>query len=127
MSKGKKIAYWIFTCWLALGLVSVAIVQLGHSADEMVRMQRLGYPNYLLPILGVWKLLAAVAVLVPGVRVLKEWAYAGIFFMMSGALLSHLICHHSFSETGPSLLLLTISVLSWALRPENRKIATFSK
>jgi hypothetical protein len=121
MNRTNKIIYWISTVWLALGMVSTAIVQLLRQQQEVTRITRLGYPVYFLGILGIWKLLGAAAVLAPRMPLLKEWAYAGFFFSMSGAAISHIICGSSFSEIVPSLLLLVLTVLSWSLRPAGRK------
>lgn len=121
MSKRNKIIYWFFTCWLALGMVSTAIVQLMRQPEEVKKITGLGYPVYFLTLLGVWKLLGVVAVLVPKLSVLKEWAYAGFFFAMSGAALSHLASGSPASQIFPSLLLLTITVISWYFRPADRK------
>jgi len=85
-------------------------------------MTHLGYPAYLLTILGVWKILGVVAVLIPKFPVLKEWAYAGFFFAMSGAVISHIVLGDSVKEISPPLLLLILTVVSWYFRPENRKI-----
>jgi uncharacterized membrane protein YphA (DoxX/SURF4 family) len=125
MTKTRKIVYWIFTIWMCLGMVSTAVVQLmkmqdGAGAVKSVTL--LGYPQYMLTILGVWKLLGVIAVLIPGFKLLKEWAYAGFFFVMSGALISHLIMHSPFKDTFPSILLLTLVIISYASRPANRKI-----
>ncbi|MCT8335600.1 DoxX family protein [Leptospira sp. 85282-16] len=120
--KSKKIAYWFFTLWLSLGMVSTAIVQLIKLPEEVEKINQLGYPTYFLTLLGVWKLLGVVAVLTPKFVLLKEWAYAGFFFAMSGAAISHIVCGHAFGEIFPSLLLLSLTVISWYLRPEGRKI-----
>ena len=88
---------------------------------------QLGYPVYFLTILGVWKILGVVAVLVPGFPLLKEWAYAGFFFLMSGALFSHIATGHSVSEMVPSFLLLTLTLLSWYFRPADKKIASVNE
>jgi len=122
MQKGKKITYWIATLWLALGMVSTGVVQLMQMEEEVQKFNELGYPIYLMTVLGIWKILGTIAILVPRYPVLKEWAYAGFFFAMSGAAISHLILHHSFAEIAPSLLLLTLTFVSWYLRPDNRKI-----
>jgi len=82
----------------------------------------LGYPLYLLSIIGTWKILGVIAILIPKFPLLKEWAYAGFFFAMSGAFISHLAVGQAFSEAVPSLILLTVTVLSWYLRPADRKI-----
>ncbi|XDD48401.1 DoxX family protein [Leptospira sp. WS39.C2] len=120
--KTKKILYWFFTLWLSLGMVSTGIVQLIKLPEEVEKINQLGYPTYFLTILGVWKLLGVVAVLVPKFQLLKEWAYAGFFFAMSGASISHIICGHPITEVLPSVLLLSLTVISWYLRPENRRI-----
>jgi hypothetical protein len=124
-SKKRKIIYWIATIWLALGMVSTAAVQLlkakeGQGGADMVI--HLGYPVYLLTILGIWKLLGVVAVLVPKFPVLKEWAYAGFFFVMSGAIVSHIALGDPVKEIFPSLLLLILTVVSWYFRPADRKV-----
>jgi len=119
--KTKKIAYWFFTLWLSLGMVSTAIVQLMKLPEEVEKINLLGYPTYFLTLLGVWKLLGVIAVLIPKFILLKEWAYAGFFFAMSGAAISHLVSSHPIGEIIPSLLLLSLTVSSWYLRPANRK------
>jgi hypothetical protein len=82
----------------------------------------LGYPIYFLTILGVWKILGVVAVLIPKFPLLKEWAYAGFFFAMSGAIFSHIASGDSVKEIFPSLLLLILTMVSWYFRPADRKI-----
>ncbi|MBN9298233.1 MAG: DoxX family protein [Filimonas sp.] len=125
MSKGKKITYWIATLWLALGMVSTGIVQLLQTKEGtggLNSLQHLGYPAYLLPILGVWKILGAIAVVVPKFPLVKEWAYAGFFFVMSGAIFSHIAAHEGMNEIWPALLLLVLTILSWYFRPMDRKL-----
>ncbi|QEC68526.1 DoxX family protein [Panacibacter ginsenosidivorans] len=125
MAKRNKIIYWIATIWLALGMVSTAAVQLckakeGQGGADMIA--HLGYPVYLLTLLGAWKILGVVAVLIPKFPLLKEWAYAGFFFIMSGAIFSHIALGDSVKEILPALLLLALTVVSWYLRPAGRKI-----
>ncbi len=122
MTKRNKIIYWIATIWLALGMTSTGIVQLIKMKEEVDLFTRLGYPLYFLTMLGIWKMLGVVAVLIPKFPLLKEWAYAGFFFAMSGAIFSHLICGDNAKEFfGPTLLLILIFV-SWYFRPADRKI-----
>jgi hypothetical protein len=83
----------------------------------------LGFPIYFLTILGVWKILGVVAVLIPKFTLLKEWAYAGFFFVMTGAAFSHIAVGDPMSELVPSLLLLVLTVVSWYFRPAHRKIS----
>ena len=78
-SKAKKITYWVFTLWLALGMISTGVVQLMKAktgAGGADSVARLGYPLYILTIIGVWKILGVIAVLTPKFPLLKEWAYA---------------------------------------------------
>jgi uncharacterized membrane protein YphA (DoxX/SURF4 family) len=123
MSKRNKIIYWIATIWLALGMTSTAIVQLIHNKEEAAMMDRLHYPLYLLTIIGVWKMLGVIAVLIPKFPLVKEWAYAGFFFCMSGAIFSHIAVGDQMSEIFPPLLLLVLTVVSWHFRPAERKVA----
>jgi hypothetical protein len=129
MEKRNKIIYWIATIWLALGMVSTAAVQLFKmkdgqgGADSIIH---LGYPIYLLTILGVWKILGVVAVLIPKLPLLKEWAYAGFFFIMSGAIFSHMASGDSVAKIFPALLLLILTVASWYFRPVDRKIISIN-
>jgi len=129
MTKRNKIIYWIATIWLALGMVSTGMVQLTRQEAEGATappgvwgITKLGYPVYFLTIIGVWKILGAIAVLIPKFPLLKEWAYAGFFFIMSGAIFSHIAVGSSMTEYIPSLLLLVLTVISWYFRPLSRKI-----
>ncbi len=123
--KAGKIIYWIATIWLALGMLSTATVQLlkakdGQGGADMVT--HLGYPVYLLTLLGIWKVLGVVTVLISKFPLVKEWAYAGFFFVMTGAIFSHIASGDSINEIFPSLLLLILTVVSWYFRPADRKI-----
>ena len=131
LSTGKtgKIIYWISTLWLALGMTATAMVQLLKVQSEgavappgVYGIKYLDYPVYFLTIIGVWKILGVVALLIPKFPLLKEWAYAGFFFIMSGAIFSHIAIDDSFKEIYPSLLLLVLTVVSWYFRPANRKL-----
>ena len=84
---------------------------------------QLGYPVYILTILGIWKALGVVVLLIPKFPLVKEWAYAGMFFLMTGAAFSH-IAAGSVNEIYPSLLLLALTGISWYFRPADRKIVS---
>ena len=123
--KRNKIIYWIATLWLALGMISTGAVQLmkmKSGAGGADSIAHLGYPAYFLTILGIWKVLGVIAVLVPKFPVVKEWAYAGFFFAMSGAIFSHLAAGNAVNEIFPALLLLVLTVISWYFRPADRKV-----
>jgi hypothetical protein len=125
--KRNKIIYWIATIWLALGMISTGMVQLlkakagAGGADSVAH---LGYPGYFLTILGVWKVLGVIAVLIPKFPVVKEWAYAGFFFAMSGAIFSHVASGNPVTEIFPALLLLVLAIISWYFRPAERKVTS---
>ena len=124
MTKRYKIIYWVSTIWLALGMVSTGIVQLIKVDEEVDMMELLGYPVYILTILGIWKMLGVIAVLLPKFLLLKEWAYAGFFFAMSGAIISHIASGDAINTIFPPLLLLALTVISWYFRPASRKIVS---
>ncbi len=123
------IIYWGATLWLALGMLATGSFQLFKMKAEgalsppgVYGITHLGYPIYFLTILGVWKIFGVVALLIPKFPLLKEWAYAGFFFAMSGAIFSHVAVGDPLKEVIPSLLLLILTVLSWYFRPAERKI-----
>lgn len=122
MSKRNKIIYWITTGWLSLGMVSTGIVQLIKLDEEAQKMKTLGYPMYFLTIIGVWKLLGVIAILAPKMPLIKEWAYAGFFFLMSGAIFTHLAVGDNAAEYFGPTLLLVLTIVSWYLRPADRKL-----
>jgi uncharacterized membrane protein YphA (DoxX/SURF4 family) len=103
-------------------MVSTGIVQLMKIEKEVDLMTHLGYPIYFLTIIGVWKMLGVIAVLIPKFPLLKEWAYAGFFFLMSGAVISHLIMGDAATELFGPMLLLVLTVTSWYFRPADRKV-----
>lgn len=122
MTKRNKIIYWIATIWLALGMTSTGIVQIIKLKEEVDMMTHLGYPLYFLTILGVWKILGVIAILIPKFPLLKEWTYAGFFFAMSGAIFSHLsVGDDAVALFGPTLLIV-LTILSWYFRPADRKV-----
>src|SRR5688500_16581714 len=122
MSKRNKIIYWIATIWLALGMLSTGIVQLIKMKEEVDMFNNLGYPIYLLTLLGIWKFLGVIVLLVPKFPLVKEWAYAGFFFVMSGAVFSHIVNGDDAKELfGPGLLLV-LTFVSWYFRPADRKL-----
>jgi hypothetical protein len=122
--KARNIAYWTTTALVAFfigsgGVAQVAILR-GNAATLL-----LGYPLYFFHILGFWKILGAIAILAPRFPRLKEWAYAGIFFDLTGAAASNAAVGgygvYAFHILAP-LLLAVLTVASWALRPESRRI-----
>ena len=124
-SKAKSIVYWTMTILVALSIGSGGIAQLAHMKENVDGFTHvLGYPPYFVTVLGVWKVLGVIAILVPRFPRLKEWAYAGIFFDLTGAAASWAAIGGSgeaFHILAP-LIITGFLVASWALRPQGRKI-----
>ena len=118
----RAIAYWAATGLLEFELVlggTWDVLRVPHVREVV---DRLGYPEYFLVILGVWKLLGAVALVIPRFPRLKEWIYAGVIFNFTGAIASHLAA--SFIEVGALVylvLMIGVTFASWALRPPSRR------
>ena len=122
--RSKTVFYWIITGFLAFAMSAQGFTQALHLQGyvDMI-VVNLGYPLYLLTIIGIWKILGVIAILIPRFALLKEWAYAGFFFVMSGALFSHLVKQDPIMDILPSVFLLIVIVGSWYLRPINRKLS----
>ena len=115
------IAFWVFTIVVAFEMVAGSIWDLLGIEIVRVTLTRLGYPQYLLYILGIPKLLCAVALLAPRFPRLKEWAYAGAFFNYTGAAASHLLAGNSAGASVAPLVFAALTMGSWALRPTTRR------
>lgn len=121
MEKRKKIAYWIVTALLCFSLLG-GIGQLLQVKQVVEGFAPLGYPLYFISIIGFWKVMAIIAILIPKFPLLKEWAYAGIFFVMTGASVSHLAVHDAAFHVIVPLVIAGLAIASWYLRPADRKI-----
>ncbi|WP_028551963.1 DoxX family protein [Paenibacillus sp. UNC451MF] len=121
--RGKMIAYWTVTLLLAAAVMLSGIGQLMQYGGNVELVTNLDYPLYILTILGIWKVLGAIALVVPGFPRLKEWAHAGIFFLMTGAASSHAFANdygdYGFHIILP-LLYAALNIASWALRQKSR-------
>lgn len=121
--RGKMIAYWTITLLLAAAVMLSGIGQLMQYGGNLELVTNLGYPLYVLTILGIWKVLGAIALVMPGFPRLKEWVHAGIFFLMTGAALSHAFAN-DYGDYGFHIILplsyAALNIASWALRPMNR-------
>ena len=127
MRKMKVIGYWTTTAIVAFELLLGGVMALVHGRNMLVGeplvevMQHLGYPLYLLTILGVCKPLAGIALLLPGFPRLKEWAYAGSFVSLIGALVSDALCGYGIYALF-ALGFAVLTLASWALRPRSRTL-----
>jgi hypothetical protein len=123
LRRGRTIAYWIFTVIVAGEMIAGAMWDLLRIEYVRVVFTHLGYPLYLLLILGIWKLPCGVVLLLPRFLRLKEWAYAGAFFNYSGAVASHAFVGDRASILVWPLLFAISTLASWALRPPTRRLA----
>ena len=121
--KARVIAYWVTTALTAFVFLSGGVADILQPADVIKGMTDLGYPVYFVTILGVWKVLGGIAVLAPRLPRLKEWAYAGMIFDLTGASLSHTSHGDDAFHIVVPLILTGIVVASWYLRPESRRLA----
>src|SRR5262245_976148 len=120
-SRSCTIAYWVTTVLLAAESLAGGVWDVLRIPYVRSVIEHLGYPDYFLVILGVWKVLGAVAVLAPGLPRLKEWAYAGLVFNMTGAVASHLAAGDGAETLVAPIIFTGLAFASWALRPPDRR------
>ena len=120
----QMIAYWVTTALVVFELVLGGAWDVLRVPQASVLIERLGYPSYFLVILGIWKLLGAVALVIPKFPRLKEWAYAGVIFDLTGAVAS--LFASGLVTVGTAaypVLMIGVAFASWALRPPSRRLA----
>jgi uncharacterized membrane protein len=127
MEKRNKIIYWITTALLCFGMTASGISQILHLKEMNELITHVGYPLYFMYIIGVWKLLGVIALLIPKFPLLKEWAYAGFFFLLTGALISHLFMGDVGNAVFGPLFQTIFVIVSWYFRPANRKLIATTK
>jgi hypothetical protein len=122
--KNKNVVYWIVTGLFAAVYFASGVGDVLHVPPVRETLARLGYPEYLASILGPWKIAAVITLLAPKLRRPKEWAYAGIFFDLSGGAISQALTASSpISQIIIPLVLLALVVTSYQLRPHARRLA----
>jgi hypothetical protein len=122
MEKRKTIWYWIITTILSFCIFSGGLAQAFQVKGVIEGFKPLGYPTYFISFIGVWKVLGIIAILIPKFKLLKEWAYSGIFFTMTGAVISHIASDNVSIQIVAPVILAVFTVLSWYLRPVDRKL-----
>jgi uncharacterized membrane protein YphA (DoxX/SURF4 family) len=123
-TKLKSVAYWVTTTLIAAAFVLSGAIDAAAQPPTVAFLAHLGYPAYFCTLIGVWKMLGGVAVLVPRLPRLKEWAYAGIFFDLTGAAISHAASGDGAARVLPPVVFAGIACASWLLRPQSRKLGT---
>lgn len=120
----RTLGYWTTTSLVSFVLLSGGVASLLRRPDNVEGMAELGYPAYMLTILGFWKVLGAAALLSPRLPRLKEWAYAGTLFDLTGAAFSHAVSGPDALHAIWPALFATLALASWALRPEDRVLGS---
>jgi uncharacterized membrane protein YphA (DoxX/SURF4 family) len=119
----KNTAYWVTTVFGPASFVIGGVLHLARAEQVMSGLSHLGYPAYFASILGAWKVLGAIAIVVPRFPRLKEWAYAGFFFDLTAAAVSRAAVGDSTADIVAPLVFLALVLASWALRPASRTLA----
>ena len=127
LSPMTNLGYWATTGLVAIAFASIGAAHLMRAPGLLAGLTHLGYPAYLMTLLGVWQLLGAAAIVVPGLPRVKEWAYAGMIFDLSGAIVSHLVMGDRLNKIFGPLALLGLAIASWAQRPESRILRTLGE
>jgi uncharacterized membrane protein YphA (DoxX/SURF4 family) len=120
--KIRNVAYVATTVQLTIAFVGSGVanlLRLDHIALDMIR---LGYPTYFMTVLGVWKVLGALVVALPRLPRLKEWAYAGMIFDLTGAAASRAASNDSALAVLIPLVLAVAALVSWRMRPASRTL-----
>ncbi|MEV4185708.1 DoxX family protein [Streptosporangium canum] len=121
-SRIRPIAFWATTFVIVFELTAGSVWNLVPIEWVEAQLRHLGYPHYFAYILGVWQAGAAVAIIAPGLPLIKEWAYVGAFFLWSSAVASHLIVGDGLQTWGVPLVFGACAIASWALRPADRRL-----
>ena len=124
MNRGRTIGYWVCTGVIFLTQGASGVLDLIGAESIVEGITALGYPAYVLTILGVWKLAGVVTLVLPGFPLIKEWAYAGFFFDFSGAAASHAMNGDGVAMVAPPVVGIAILVTSYVLRPPSRRLVT---
>ena len=121
-TKGRKVLYLATTAFAAIALTAIGTADVLRMPALIQGLTHLGYPAYLATILGTWKLLGVAAILAPGLPRVKEWAYAGLFFTLTGAAVSHAVSGDPLGNVAFPLVLLAVVIASWALLPARKAV-----
>jgi hypothetical protein len=118
----KRVAYWVCTGLVVFFIGSGGLAYVMRVPDVVAGVVALGFPVYFIVLLGVWKVLGSIAILVPGFPLIKEWAYAGIMIDLTGAAVASMATGGAWWHAAAPLGIAALVVASWALRPESRRL-----
>lgn len=118
----KVVGYWVCTVLVVLFMLPGGIVQVLRLPQNVEGFAKLGFPLYFMVFLGIWKILGSLALVWPGFPLLKEWAYAGVFFDLTGAAVANAVVDGIWWHVAAPLAILAVLYGSWALRPAGRRL-----
>lgn len=118
----RTLAYWATTGLFSLAMLGSGTFNITRPPEILEAMAHLGYPEWFPVWLGAFKLAGIPVLLAPGLARLKEWAYAGYTVALLSATGSHLAAGDALGPAAPPLVLLTLALASWALRPDSRRL-----
>ena len=113
----KQVYYWASTGAAAVALTAIGVADVVRVPAVVQGLTHLGYPAYVATMLGVAKLLAVAAIVTPGHGRVKEWAYAGLSFVLTGAAISHTVSGDPVGNILVPVVLLAVVMASWAQAP----------
>jgi hypothetical protein len=119
----KRIVYWVCTALVVFFIGSGGLAYAMQVPDVVQGVVALGFPVHFIVVLGVWKVLGSIAILVPGFPLIKEWAYAGIMFDLTGAASASIGTGGEWWHVAAPLSIVVLVAASWALRPQSRRLA----
>jgi len=119
----KTAAFWAATIFGPSSFVIGGVIGLMSPPEAVEGLRHLGYPGYFGVLLGAWKLCGAITITVPGLPRLKEWAYAGFFFDLTAAAISHASMNDPLTDIIAPLGFLALVIASYVLRPASRKLS----
>lgn len=120
--KPNLVGYWICTVLIVFFMLPGGVFYLMRAPAAIHGLEQLGYPLYFAILLGIWKVLGSIALVVPKFPLLKEWAYAGIFFDLTGAAWTNAATHGAWWHVAAPLVIVAILFGSWATRPASRRL-----
>jgi hypothetical protein len=121
--QAKTAAFWATTILGPTSFVIGGVLGLVGGPEVVNATRHLGYPLYFVTILSTWKLLGAIAITAPGLPRVKEWAYAGFFFDLTAAAISHAAVGDGAGDVVAPLVFLALVAASYVLRPASRRLA----
>lgn len=121
--RNATIVYWVATLFVVVTSLWAGVLDLLHAPPLFDALLALGYPAHFATVLGAWKILGALALAAPRLPLLKEWAYAGMFFDFTGAIVAQASAGPDLASCVAPVVSTGALLVSWYLRPPARRLA----